>query len=440
MRSFARKPISRLALAVAFTTGAAVGVTGMAVPAIAQKKNNKEQAPKRDYSKEFVAAYHPLSEQANSPTADFAAMRTSLPALEAAASTDDDKFAVANLTYTIGQRTKNMALQLRGLDMMISSGKVPAENLMQYNFQAGQLAYQVKDYPRSRAFIQKSLELGQRENDPEIIIAESYFAENNHVEGLNYLENVIKARNAAGQKTDEAWIKRGLSQAYNNDLKERARDFSIYYVSQYPSNSSWGDAIAIALNTGGYENASVLDLLRLSRRTGTFRDKNMYLEYIDAADPRKLPLEVQTLIDEGVASGLLSTSDAYLNEARGMASKRIAADRADLPSLENDARGGSAQLSTVMAAGNAFLSYGEGAKAEEFFSKAVDMPGADRNLVLTRLGIAQIDQGKFDMAEQTLAKIEGDRKPIAKLWAAYAAADGKTGAPAVSAVPAATAM
>ncbi len=415
------KPTSKFALAVALATGTAVGITGMASPASAQRKKDKEEkAPKQDYSKEFVAAYQPVAEIAAAPDADVAALRAALPGLEAVSSTADDKFALGSLTYSVGQRAQDIDLQFRGVEGMIASGKVPADKVAQFNFQAGQIAFQRKDYARSRDYIERSIALGQRENDPEILIAESYFGEGADAQGLDYLDGIIKAKMDAGEPVSEEWIKRGLSKAYNNDLGDRAQKYAVYYVTQYPSETSWGDAVGIALNQGGYDVPAVLDLLRLARETNTLRTKAQYYEYVESADARKLPLEVQSLIDDGVTAGVLTTSDQYLNEARGTASKRIAEDRTELPALERDARNSDANLGTVVAAGNTFLSYGEYAKAEEFFTKAIAMPGVDRDMALTRLGIAQVNLGKFGEANATLAQVSGKRKPIADLWAAYA--------------------
>lgn len=59
------------------------------------------------------------------------------------------------------------------------------------------------------------------------------------------------------------------------------------------------------------------------------------------------------------------------------------------------------------------------------------MPGADRDEVLTRLGIAQVEQGKFDAASQTFAQVGGARSPIAKLWTAYVSEKAAAATPAV---------
>jgi hypothetical protein len=58
------------------------------------------------------------------------------------------------------------------------------------------------------------------------------------------------------------------------------------------------------------------------------------------------------------------------------------------------------------------------------------MPGADRATALTRLGIAQAEQGKFAEAKATFAQVEGARQPIAMLWSAYADQKAAAAAPA----------
>jgi hypothetical protein len=90
-----------------------------------------------------------------------------------------------------------------------------------------------------------------------------------------------------------------------------------------------------------------------------------------------------------------------------------------------------------MAAANANLSYDKAAEAEEFYSKAAGMAGADMPVTLTRLGIAQLDQGKYAEASATFAKVTGPRKAITDLYGVWAKQKMEA-APAATAVPAAT--
>ena len=411
---------SGLALAIALVAGFGVTSVALEAPAHAQKKKKKEQAPKANYSKGFIAAYKPVADQIAAEGTDFVALKGSAPAVVAAVETEDDRNAAGSLLVTLGQKTNDMVIARQGLELMLASGKIPAEQLGIYNFQAGQLAYQMKDYPAARQFLQAAIDAGYTDNDPEIFVAESYFAESKVSEGLAYLNGIIDARRAAGLQVSETWIKRGLAMAYNNSVVSEAQKYATMYVREYPGEVSWGDAVAIMLNTGGYQNPEILDLLRLGRRTQSLRDGRTYLEYLDAADYRRLPAEVVAVIDEGIAAGKLPKDDPFVVDTRRQASERVAVDNRDMDSLLKRARASTAKLTTIMAAGDAMLSMGKAAEAEEFYTKALGQAGVNTPLVLTRLGISQLDQGRYAEAQTTFAKVEGARQAIANLWAVYA--------------------
>lgn len=429
--SFSRKAALRRFLSpLALAAVASVGVASIHAPAVAQKK--KEQAaPKASYSKEFIAAYKPVETQANAAGADFNALKASVPTLTAAATTPDDKAAAGRMTLMIGQKTNDYALALQGLEMMLASGRTDAASLGQLNFAAGQFAYNLKDYAKARTYVDAAIKAGYTENDPQLLLAEAYFAEKQYTPGLKVLTDAIAARKSAGQAVPEAWLKRGLATAYSNNQTAEAHKWALMYARDFPSQTSWGDAIAIAVNTGNYQTPEMLDLLRLARRTNTLRTKAMYLEYIDAADARKLPNEVVTLLDAGTAAKVVDNSIQLVKDARSVATARIAADKAELPSLLRDANAANAKLVTVMAAADTLLSYGRAAEAEKFYGKAAAMPGANVPLALTRMGIAQVDQGKFADAQATFAKVQGPRQQIAGLWSLYAAQ--KAGGTAIAA-------
>ncbi|MEZ5682405.1 MAG: hypothetical protein R3E14_14035 [Erythrobacter sp.] len=410
---------SAIALAIAAIAGFGVASVALETPAYAAKEKKAKPA-KADYSKGFIAAYKPLADQIAAEGTDLATLKASTPSLVAAVETDDDRNAAGSFLVNLGQKTNDLALARQGLELMLASGKVAPEQVGLYNFQAGQLAYQEKDYPAARRLLQAAIDAGYSDNDPEIFVAESYFAEDKTAEGLAYLGGLIDARRSAGEAVKEAWVRRGLAMAYNNSIVPEAQKYALLYVEEFPSDTSWGDAVAILLNTGGYENPEILDLLRLGRRTGTLRDGRTYLEYVDAADYRRLPAEVVAVIDEGIASGKLPKTDAFVTDTRRQASERVAVDQKDMPGLMKSARAPGAKLTTVMAAGDALLSMGKGADAEEFYTKALGIAGVNTPLVLTRLGIAQLDQGKSAEAKATFNKVEGARRAIANLWAAYA--------------------
>ncbi len=416
---------STFALAISLAAGGLIAASAVESPAFAQKKEKKSQ-PK--YSKAFIEAYKPLETLAAAEPVDYAAIKAGVPSLVAAVESNDDRYAAGSFIYSTAAKAEDQPTALQGMEMMLQSGNVPAENLGQYNFVAGQLAYAAKEYAKSRPYFQAAADAGYTQQDPLIFVAESYFAEDQAQQGLSYLTDLINAKLAAGETVDEAWLKRGLAQAYNSNLKEETSRYSNWYVSQYPNEQSWGDAIAIQLNTGNYQNPEILDLLRLGQRVGALRDGKLYLEYVDAADYRRLPAEVVTVIDEGIAKGKIQNSDPYVADTRKQAADRAAADRAEADRLVADAKKSGATLAAVMAAGDTMLGLKRPADAEAMYAKALTMPGANTALVTTRMGIAQFDQGKFAEAEATFKKVDGPRKSIAGLWATQAAKKAAGGA------------
>ncbi|MEL6877031.1 MAG: hypothetical protein AAGL68_02910 [Pseudomonadota bacterium] len=433
-----KKTGSHLALAIALATGTAVvGTIGFADTAHAQKKKNDKEA-KADYSEAFVEAYQPLNEQVNAEGADVASLKPQLTALIPLATTDDDKYAAGGLIYNAGAKTNDRVLQSQGMGMMLASNKVPPENVGRFNFIAYQLANVQEDYAKARTYLQAAIDANFTSDsvslsDMQVAMAESYFSEESYREGLGYLKTAIEAQKSAGQPVDEQWYRRGLTVAYNNEIQPEVYDFTIGWVQDYPSEGNWRDAINLTRNLNEFEAPLMLDLMRLGHKAGTFSDKNDYIEYIEAADARRLPKEVYDVIQEAYGNGTVTRDDIYVADSLQIAEGRLAADREDLPALERDAKAAGADLRTVMIAGDVFLSYGEYTKAAEFYQKALEMAGVDTSEAQTRLGIAQAGLGQFGEAQATFAKVEGSRKPIAQLWAAYADQEGGAASAAVPA-------
>lgn len=410
---------SRLFLAIALASGAAIGVSA---PAYAQKKKQEQPAERKaNYSKAFAAAYSGL--KAPIEAKDFVAIKAALPALLAAAQTPDDKLLGGQLAYQAGFNLKDTALEKQGLDLMLGSGLAVAQQLAGIHHALARIAYNAKDFDTARTHALQAAAGGQ--TDAELLIAESYFAQGQANAGLERLDKVIAAKVAAGQPVPEDWLKRGLAFSYKANLEAQAIKYAGMYAQYYPSTVSWGDAINIQRNLRNYDPQELLDLMRLARRVNALRNERDYVDYISAVDPRRLPGEAEQVIAAGIAAGLLKPNDVFVAEARSTAAARLRADQADLPNLARDARLPSAAVATLMAAGDAFLSYGRPAEAEEFYTKALTKPGVDTARVLTRLAIAQLDLGKTAEAQANLARVEGARQAIAGLWSLHAAQAAK---------------
>lgn len=428
-----RRPASiarQLALAVALASGTAVlAVPGFTGAAYAQKKkkDEKAEAGKPVYSKPFVDAYQPLDASIKAPGADVVAMKPQIAALVPLAVSPDEQLALGGMMFNAGITAKDLGLQLQGAELMLASGKVKPEETARFAFVASQLATAQNQYDKARTYLQKAIDLNYSapnvtSDDVKLNMAELYFSQEQFADGLKYLNSIIEARKASGQPVDPKWYRRGVQIAYTNEIVPDVYQFVQGWVETSPTPENWRDAVNLTRNLNDFDGPVLLDLLRLGKKIGTLKDKNDYIFYIEAADTRRLPMEVKSVIDEANASGVIAKGvDTWVDEQLKTANGLIAEDRAALPSLERDANAPAAKLRTVLAAGDTFLSYGEYAKAAGFYERALSMPEVDRNLALTRLGIAQIGSGNPDAARETLSKVEGTRVPIAMLWSAYAA-------------------
>lgn len=427
-----RRPASSLPLALTLAATGVLGMTALAEPAFAQKKEKEAKPAKAEYSKAFMAAYKPIDD-IQKAEGDMAAAKPLIPALLATVQSGDEKRAAGGMLFNVGSKTGDDAMRLQGIELMLSSGKLDAESLGQFNFVAYQAYSEANDVAKARAALEGAIAANynfnatmtdgsQRTYGPDEMhrmIADLYIDQGQFAEGLNYLGSQIEAKRAAGQPVPESWVRHGLATAYENNIGDQSSKFAALLAADYPSKVTWGDAVIITMNSNNYANAEVLDLLRLARRTQAYNDPRVLSEYVEVLDPRRYPGEVVSVIDEGYALGIVQKSDPYLAETRKEAAGRVDIDKRELAGLAADARKPGVTIKTLVEAGDTFLSYDRAAEAEEFYTKALTMPGVDKNVVQTRLGIAQYDQGKYAEAEASFKAVEGPRRDLANLWAIY---------------------
>lgn len=452
------KLFARSALGMALALGVAAGALTAPVAAVAKEK--APEAPKISPTKAFIPVYQSAAAalEKASKNADVTAARNNVTAAENAyraaqgkdaraqakaqwdaalvalgntvaadkglieqaftsATSADDKYLAGQLALNMGNVAMDKVLQRRGLQAMIDSGKLPPADVAKFNYYIGGISFDMRDFATARTALAAAIAAGYTENSVDYLLAEAYIGDNQPAEGLKIL---LAAADKKGASVDESWLTRGMVTAYKAKSLEFASAFGSRLVSFYPRQENWALTIAVQRDLGKYQSQDLIDLMRLMERTKSFSEERDYVEYIQSADPRRLPGEVLKVIGEGVAAGKLNASDPFVADAKSNASGRIAADKASFAGLERDARAANATAATAMAAGDTFLSYDMPAKAIDMYQIALAKPGVDAPRVETRLGIAQTDAGQYADAQATFAKVDGLRKPIADLWSAYA--------------------
>lgn len=443
--------VSRVALAVALSSGLAIGA---ATPAMAAKK---EKAAAGKFSPEFIKSAQPIQKameaaQAKLPASgqqpsDLAAAKQAFDAaiggdgkaaFEAAvptATTPDDKNALGSMMRNYGILSQDAALKQRGNMMLLESGKLDAAAIGSTNFDAGVTAYQQKDYSNAAKYLKAAKDAGYQDpqNQLDLILADAYKRNNNPEAALAMAKSDVEAAKARGQAPSEGALRNVLQQTYTAKQLAPSTEYAAMLGQYYPN--TWNTAISVVRQLASLPRDQNLDLMRLMFVTGAMNEKRDYLEYIENVDPRAFPGEAVKVMNDGIAKGKLTTAE--VGEDKRNAEGRIAGDKASLTATERDANKAGATGATVVAAGDVFLSYDQPAKAETFYTKALTMPGVDTNKVALRLGMSQALTGKYAEAESNFAKVTGTRQPVAKLWSAYAKSKSSP-APAAPTAPVAT--
>jgi hypothetical protein len=402
------KAISAIALAASLALGAAA----VATPAVAQKKEAAASTWAPKLSKEERTALAPLEKAVQAK--DWAAATAALPGAQAAARSADARYFIGQFQLQIGQGTNNTQVQAQGIDAMVASGGGdPADRALLFRNQ-GAIAQQAGDNAKAARAFGEYLKLNP--NDQEIAGAlASMQARDNPAQAMALLEQQIATAKAAGQKVPEDTYKRALQYAYNGKQGPQSVRLSRELVTAYPTPQNWRTALLVYQQNGRLDDAAELDLLRLMRATKSLTDKADYFRLASALNQRGLPGETKAVVDEGLAARAYSANDPSFKPLGALASQRIAEDRAALPGLEQKAMAsgtGTLALNTA----DAYLGYGDYAKAASLYRAALQKGSIDANIANTRLGVALAMAGQRAEAEAALKAVSGARADLAAFW------------------------
>lgn len=413
------------ALALGLLISAGTGAVMTSAPAFAAKE---EKAPKADYSKSFIAVAADLEK--TNKAKDFEGLRAAIDKAAPAASTPDDQFLLNFYRYQLSAGTNDQPLQKQAVEGMLASGKTPADMTPTLHTIAGQFALQAGDADGAIS----QLEQAGAGLSPEAryLLAEAYFSKAVKVsggrltpesqplftKGLAAISTAIEANKAAGKPVPAGWYARGAEVGRVIGSPEAAK-FALEGVKNGGSPKAWG--VLLSAFQDGNRNlsrAENLDVLRLKSATNSLTNPSEYGEYVDAASKSGLVGEVKSVIDKGRAAGTLNAS--ALSDYYSQASSAIASDKAALPGAENQAAK-SANGKIAAATADAYLGYGDYAKAAQLYRLALQKGGVSADEVNTRLGIALARSGDKAGAKAAFEAVTapGARKQIAEYWMAW---------------------
>jgi hypothetical protein len=395
-----------------------------AVPSVVIAKEKAPAAPKLKLSPEFTAAAIKVDQAIAKK--DVAGAAAALAAAEPLAKVPDEIYYYNNEMLNLSIVSKDAALQGKALEGLLNTGLVPAAQVAQFSAISAQHLLEAKNYDGALARGQAALAVGYNPAEVNAIIAQAYWgkagtgsvkaepARTNVANGLAAFKSAIAAMKAAGQPVPSQWYSVALGKADSINAPDAADWAQMAYEAD-PSGPNLRNVILFFQRaTPAMASKENLDLMRLVQISGAMTMKIDFLEYTDMAFKTGIYGEVKAGIEAGRGKGALTAADGA--DTYAIATQRIAADKASLAASEAHAAkavGGKEAAATA----DAYLGYGDYAKAVTLYRTALQKGQVDANEVNTRIGVALARSGDFAGAKDAFGQVSGGtRGQIARYW------------------------
>jgi len=393
-----------------------------------KEKKGKEAAaaPKKNYSKPFIAAYVPVADLLNK-TKDAVAAKTEFPKVVAAIGNDDDRYEAGILAINIGAVLKDLAFQEQGIDLLIASAATPADLKREYTFRKGAIAYDGKKFVDAEKNMLDAYNLGHRANNIELLISNAMSQQSKDAEAITWIGKAIDASKAAGAVNKTYLVRAAILSAKAKNYAGAANFYKDLIIAEN-NPDYWHDALAFFDRSRDFNPEETLDIMRLMRATDGIRFQQEYAGYLDSLSyiGVRYPAEAVALLDEGFAKGLISRNNVTFSERYNEAKTRLAEDTRTLAGTIAPAKASPRGMLASLT-GDSFFSHKDYKTAKEMYESALskapvlDKDGGDQtDRTRFRLAMSKTMLGDYVGAKADFDMVTGaNRKAIAEYWVAF---------------------
>ena len=423
------KLVSKFALALSLVAvSAAPGAFAQSNEKPKKEKKGKEAAaaPKKNYSKPFIAAYVPVADLLNK-TKDAVAAKTEFPKVVAAIGNDDDRYEAGILAINIGAVLKDLAFQEQGIDLLIASASTPADLKREYTFRKGAIAYDSKRFADAEKNMLDAYNLGHRANNIEYLISNAMSQQNKEAEAIAWIGKAIDASKAAGPVNKTYVVRAAVLSAKAKNYAGAANFYKDLIIAEN-NPDYWHDALAFFDRSRDFNPEETLDIMRLMRATDGLRFQQEYAGYLDSLSyiGVRYPAEAVSLLDEGFAKGVISRNNVTFSERYNEAKARLAEDTRTLAGTIAPAKASPKGMLASLT-GDSFFSHKDYKTAKDLYESALskapvlDKDGGDQtDRTRFRLAMSKTMLGDYAGAKADFDMVTGaNRKAIAEYWVAF---------------------
>lgn len=327
-----------------------------------------------------------------------------------------DLFFISQMKLGVGNKLKDQAVLEEGVKGSLASNLLPATEKPKYIGNLAALALQRNDYNGATQAYEQLTVLTPNDPGAFATLGELYARQKQSAKAIDALGKSIALSKAAGQPAEERVYQQQLQIAYDSKLQPQIASGSEALVGAYPTPANWRNVLLIFRDSAKLDDQGNLDVFRLMQSAGALNGERDYAEFTETLIGKGLPGEAKTVLGEGVAKGMVSTSKSYYVDYNKSINLRLAPDKASLPALDKEARSSAAGKS-AMGLADAYFGYADYARAAEFYRMALAKGGVDTATANLRLGAALARSGDKAGAASALAAVKGGaRETLAGYW------------------------
>ena len=404
--------MTRILRALLMTTALAFA----AAPALPAAAQDKPRAVRADVGKPIQEA------QALNKKGQFKQALERAKAAEAV--TDRSPFETMALELTIAQSRlglKEPAKAAAAIERAVATGEMTPDDRAQRLDTIARLQYQAGDYAKSVSFGQQAMKEGNTNMELRGMVAQALFLEKRFADAAATVLPVIQEQEKSGKKPQEDFLQMRANAFHQLGDRKALIPAMEQLIRHYPKQDYWNGLLHELTQMPGYSGELDLDAGLLRMRTGFLIKPGTFMELAQTALYVKMPNQALAILDKGFAAGVLGKSAAGADREKRLldfARKRVGEIKAELPTLEQEARAAESGDGLV-AVGRAHADYGDFPKAialmDEGFRKG-KLSNIEHSRL--RLGVVLLEAGQRDRGEKLLKAVKGTdgAAVLARLW------------------------
>lgn len=350
---------------------------------------------------------------------DFATAKAKLDQAAALVKIPQERLAVEQLRVSYAANAGDSAALVAAVDAMVATKLMTPADLKPYKAAIPEAYGKLGDTAKSLAASKAFLEEYGGTHEQYFALARDYLKANDSASAITNANKAIDMAKSGGAKAPEPYYKL-LMLAHKS-----ANDMGNYYateerlVAEYPNEVYWRELIARVQNMPGYGYETRLDMFRTLDAAKVKLSKDEKNIAASEALKHGLPNEALQILEPAIASGELAgnaEAEKNLKDAKQLSAEDKVNLAKDTPGIVSKGT-----ATAIAKTGEAYLSYGDNAKAIELIQQALTkgLTGEEAELAKLHLGIAQFRSGQKEAAQATWGGIkDGIPGVLAHNWVA----------------------